>query len=64
MLGAVVNKKIVVIGLAIVRAHDGKVDVESCPGAGSTFRVSLPALDPRAVPDDDREASQDLQATV
>ena len=36
------------LGLAIVRAivenHQGEVEVESAPGAGATFRVSLPAL--------------------
>ena len=34
------------LGLAIVRkivdAHDGRIDLTSRPGAGTTFRVSLP----------------------
>ena len=43
------------IGLAIVRelvrAHDGRIDVDSTPGEGSRFRVALAAVDaPGAVP--------------
>jgi signal transduction histidine kinase len=53
------------IGLAIVhelvRAHEGRIDVESRPGEGSTFRVSLRALDAGALHENDRAASPDLQ---
>ena len=35
---------------ALVAAHGGKVDVESAPGDGATFRVRLP-LEPSVVPD-------------
>jgi two-component system, OmpR family, sensor histidine kinase BaeS len=42
------------IGLAIVRelvrAHDGRIDVSSHPGEGSTFTVRLPLLRERARP--------------
>ena len=53
------------IGLAIVhelvRAHDGRIDVESRPSVGSTFRVSLPAREMRELHENGRAASPDLQ---
>ena len=53
------------IGLAIVhelvRAHDGRIEVESKLGAGSTFRVSLQALETGGLHDNRRGASPDLQ---
>ena len=49
------------IGLAIVRelvrAHEGCIDVDSVPGAGSRFRVSLRALEPQPA----SPTSRDLQ---
>lgn len=46
-----------VIAKAIIGRHHGKIDVESRPGEGSRFRVTLPALVPDATgPDGSRSA--------
>jgi PAS domain S-box-containing protein len=36
------------VAFSIVRNHDGRIHVSSKPGAGTTFRVSLPVLEGRA----------------
>lgn len=56
------------IGLAIVqelvRAHDGRIDVESRVGQGSTFRVTLRALAADELHENDRSASPDLRTSA
>ncbi len=50
------------LGLAIVAslaaAHGGRASVETAPGAGTRFRVELPALDPRHAAPPDPELSR------
>ena len=54
------------IGLAIVhelvRAHDGRIDIDSTPGHGTRFRITLPASQPRSAHTDDRAAPLELHA--
>ncbi|MEO8246137.1 MAG: ATP-binding protein [Chloroflexota bacterium] len=38
------------ISLLIAQAHDGRIDVRSDPGHGSTFCIAVPASGPREVP--------------
>jgi two-component system OmpR family sensor kinase len=53
------------LGLAIVasvvQAHEGEVTLETAPGEGATFTVTLPALGPRQLQASPQEPSGDLQ---
>jgi signal transduction histidine kinase len=42
----------------IVRAHGGSVDVQSEPGRGTTFIVSLPLTGPPSIPQIDSSSAQ------
>lgn len=56
------------LGLAavsgIIRGHKGRIQVESVPGEGSTFRVFLPALAADALRTEEVPSLPDLQSTV
>jgi hypothetical protein len=41
-----------------VNLHRGSIDVQSEVGRGSTFTVTLPAIDPKPEPADDQAAEE------
>ena len=48
----------------IIRGHKGRIQIESVPGEGSTFRVFLPALAADALRTEEVPSLPDLQSTV